>query len=163
MGDLNGKVALVTGAARGIGQAVAAAFVREGAAVMVADLPSSDGAATAASLRAAGGQAAFVAADVTKDAEAMVAATVASFGRLDILVNNAGIFYNADALATPFDDWQKAVDVIYHGAFHCSRAAGKVMVAQGRAGASSTSRRSTPSWAWRNPAITTRPKARSTS
>jgi NAD(P)-dependent dehydrogenase (short-subunit alcohol dehydrogenase family) len=133
-GQVSGKVALVTGAARGIGHAVAAALVREGAAVMVADLPSSDGAATAARLRTVGGRAAFVAADVTKDADAMVAATVAAFGRLDILVNNAGIFYNADALAAPFDDWHKAFDVIFYGSLHCSRAAGKIMVAQGHGG-----------------------------
>ena len=138
MGELSGKVALVTGAARGIGQAVAAVFVREGAAVMVADLAGSDGEATAASLCAAGtqtgGQAAFVAADVKTDATAMVAATVAAFGRLDILVNNAGIFYNADALATPFDEWRKAFDVIFHGTLHCSRAAGLAMVEQGQGG-----------------------------
>jgi len=134
MGELSGKVALVTGAARGIGRAVAEALVRDGAAVMVADLATSDGATTAAALRAAGGQAEFVAADVTTDAEAMVVATVATFGRLDILVNNAGIFYNADALATPFDEWHRAVDVIFYGAVHCSRAAGKVMVAQGQGG-----------------------------
>ena len=134
MADLTGKVALITGAARGIGRAVAEVFVREGAAVMIADLPTSDGAATAAALRATGAQAAFVAADVTKHADDMVAATVATFGRLDILVNNAGIFYTADALTTLFAEWQKAFDVIFHGALHCSRAAGQVMVAQGQGG-----------------------------
>ncbi len=134
MGDLHGKVALVTGAARGIGQAVAEVFVREGAAVMVADLPGSDGEATAATLRGAGGLAAFVAADVTRDAEKMASATVETFGRLDILVNNAGVFYNADALTTPLADWQRVFDVIFYGALHCSRAAGRIMTAQGQGG-----------------------------
>ncbi len=134
MGELSGKVALVTGGARGIGRAVADVLVRDGAAVMVADLATSEGAATAAALRAGGGQAEFVAADVTTDADAIVAATVMTFGRLDILVNNAGIFYNADALTTPFAEWHKAFDVIFYGAFHCARAAGKVMVEQGQGG-----------------------------
>jgi NAD(P)-dependent dehydrogenase (short-subunit alcohol dehydrogenase family) len=132
--DLNGKVALVTGAARGIGRAVAEVLLREGAAVMIADLPGSDGAATADDLSRAGGQAAFVAADVTQDAEAMVAATVERFGRLDILVNNAGVFYPADALTTPFAVWLRAVEVIYHGTFLCSQAAGRVMAAHGHGG-----------------------------
>lgn len=134
MSDLRGKVALVTGAARGIGRAIAEVFVRAGATVMIADLPNSDGAATAEELSRAGGQAAFVAADVTQDAEAMVTATVARFGRLDILVNNAGVFYPADALTTPFESWLRAVDVIYHGTFLCSQAAGRVMATQGQGG-----------------------------
>lgn len=134
MGELTGKVALVTGAARGIGRAVAEAFVREGAAVMIADLLSDAGEATAAELRAKGGQVAFVQGDVTRDAEAMAAATVAAFDRLDILVNNAGVFYNADALNIPFEEWLKAVDVIFYGTFHCSRAAARVMVEQRQGG-----------------------------
>jgi len=134
MAELSNKVALVTGAARGIGRSVAEVLLREGAAVMIADLPTSDGAAAADDLSGAGGQAAFVAADVTQDADAMVTATVERFGRLDILVNNAGIFYTADALTTSFDAWQRAVDVIYHGAFLCSQAAGRIMVEQGQGG-----------------------------
>jgi len=128
------KVALVTGAARGIGRAIAAVLVREGTAVMLADLPGSEGEATAAGLREVGGQAAFVAGDVTQDAEAMAAAAVRTFGRLDILVNNAGVFYNADALAAPPDEWQRAFDVIFYGALHCCRAAGKIMIAGGQGG-----------------------------
>lgn len=134
MAELTGKAALVTGAARGIGRAVAEVFVREGAAVMIADRLGAEGEATAAALCAQGGQVAFVQGDVRHDAEAMVAATVAAFGRLDILVNNAGIFYNADALNIPFEEWVRAVDVIFYGTFHCSRAAARVMVEQGEGG-----------------------------
>jgi NAD(P)-dependent dehydrogenase (short-subunit alcohol dehydrogenase family) len=132
--ELSGRVALVTGGARGIGAACAAGLARAGAAVVIADLPSSDGAQTAAGLRAAGHQAAFVPGDVTTDAEILVGAAAAAFSRLDILVNNAGIFYNAPLLTTPFADWRGAFDVIFHGTLHCSRAAGQVMVSQGQGG-----------------------------
>jgi NAD(P)-dependent dehydrogenase (short-subunit alcohol dehydrogenase family) len=128
------KVAIVTGAARGIGRTVAETLARDGAAVVIADLPTSDGEATAAALRSQGRQAVFVAADVRTGADAMVAAALDNFGGLDILVNNAGIFYTVDALNTPFDEWMRAVEVIYHGAFLCSRAAARVMVDRGAGG-----------------------------
>lgn len=128
------RVALVTGAASGIGRATALALAREGAAVMIADRQIEAGEAAAAALRSSGAQAAFVAGDVTRDAIAMVEATIAAFGRIDILINNAGVFYPADFLSTPFDEWMRAVEVIYHGAVHCAQAAGRAMVAGGRGG-----------------------------
>lgn len=133
-GSCAGTVALVTGGASGIGRATAEALAREGAAVVIADLQREAGEAAAAELRASGARAAFVAADVARDAEAMVAAAVESFGQLDTLVNNAGVFYPADVLDTPFEQWLRAVEVMYFGTFHCSRAAARAMVARGAGG-----------------------------
>jgi NAD(P)-dependent dehydrogenase (short-subunit alcohol dehydrogenase family) len=129
-----GKVALVTGAASGIGRATAAALAREGAAVLIADLQREAGEAAAAAIRGGGGRAGFVQGDVTRDAAAMVAATLEAFGQIDILVNNAGVFYPADFLTAPFDQWMRAVEVMYHGAFHCSQAAAREMVRRGAGG-----------------------------
>ncbi|MFO7167967.1 MAG: glucose 1-dehydrogenase [Chloroflexota bacterium] len=131
---LHGKVALVTGAASGIGRATAAALAREGAAVAIADLPGTQGEAVAASIRDAGGSAAFVPGDVTRDAAAIVAQTAAAFGRLDILVNNAGVFYEVDFLSVELADWMRAVEVIYLGAFAVSQRAARQMVQQGEGG-----------------------------
>ncbi len=131
---LEGKVAVVTGAARGIGRATAEALVRDGAAVVIADLAESHGVETAAEINAAGGRAVFVATDITRQAHEMVEDTLEHFGRLDILVNNAGIFYPSDFLTTEFDAWRRAVDVMYFGTFRSSQAAARAMVAQGSGG-----------------------------
>ena len=92
-GILEGKVALVTGGASGIGQATAVVMAREGARVAVADRAEADAAATVALINAAGGQAIAIGGDVTREADvaAMVARTVSAFGRIDCAFNNAGI------------------------------------------------------------------------
>ena len=92
-GILDGKVALVTGGASGIGRATAVVMAREGARVAVADRAEADAAATVALINAAGGQAIAIGGDVTREADvaAMVARTVAAFGRIDCAFNNAGI------------------------------------------------------------------------
>ncbi len=131
---LAGKVALVTGAASGIGRATAHALTREGATVVIADRDATHGPIVVGMLNDTDGQALFVHADVTRDAVAMVDASVAHFGRLDILVNNAGIFYPADLLDIAFDEWMRAVDVMYLGTFRCSQAAARQMVRQGDGG-----------------------------
>ncbi|HYV28234.1 MAG TPA: SDR family NAD(P)-dependent oxidoreductase, partial [Candidatus Eisenbacteria bacterium] len=89
----DGKVALVTGGASGIGQVAVLAFAREGAKVVIADVAVAEGKSTAQLITQNGGQAIFVKADVTNSAEveAMIAATDQAFGRLDFALNNAGI------------------------------------------------------------------------
>jgi NAD(P)-dependent dehydrogenase (short-subunit alcohol dehydrogenase family) len=129
-----GKVALVTGGASGIGKATAQALVREGAAVVISDLQLAAGEALASALCAAGGQAQAIVADVRNDAQHMVDAALAAYGQLDILINNAGIYYPIDFLSADFSEWMRAVEVMFHGSFHCSQAAARVMVAQGRGG-----------------------------
>jgi NAD(P)-dependent dehydrogenase (short-subunit alcohol dehydrogenase family) len=116
---LEGKVALVTGGASGMGQAEARMFAREGARVIVADVLDAEGRAVADAIAAGGGRARFVRLDVTSEADwtAAVAAAVDGFGKLDVLVNNAGISgtYDPDTLSTAA--WDKLMDVNAKGVF----------------------------------------------
>lgn len=116
------KVALVTGAGSGIGRATALEFSREGARVAVVDWNDDAGNATVAAIRAQGGDAHFVPADVSRegDVKAMVAAVVARYGRLDAAFNNAGVDVHGP-LVTELDEatWDKVVDINLKGVFFC--------------------------------------------
>lgn len=131
MADLRGRVALITGAASGIGRATAERFAAAGAAVVLADLRGAE--ATTAAIVATGGQAIGQALDVRDAAScaAAVAATIARHGRLDILVNSAGISRAAPFLETTLDDWQATLAVNLTGTFLCAQAAARAMVAAG--------------------------------
>jgi len=134
MGQLDGKVALVTGAARGIGLAIAKRYVAEGAKVVIADINGEAGAAEAARLGKA--LCLFVKTDVgdANDAGNAVKATCAAFGGLDILVNNAGTIHGADFLDIAEADFDRVLRVNLKGTFLVGQAAARQMVAQVKAG-----------------------------
>ena len=134
---LAGKIALVTGAARGIGLACARAFVREGAKVVLADANAEEGRAAAERLAAEGAAARFVRCDVSRkrEVEAAVAEAASAFGRLDILVANAGIVHAADFLELEEADFDRVIAVNLKGVFLAGQAAARQMVRQGGGGA----------------------------
>ncbi|MCB0975944.1 MAG: SDR family oxidoreductase [Acidimicrobiales bacterium] len=155
MGRFDDKVAIVTGAAGGIGEAYARSLAAEGASVVVADLDAEKGEATAAAIAAddattaAGGTAAFVPVDVsdTDSTLALAAATVERFGGIDLLVNNAAIYGNMqfDLLITvDWDYYQRFMAVNMNGALLCTRACYQHMAARG--GGAIVNQSSTAAW-----------------
>lgn len=133
---LHGKVAIITGASRGIGRAVALALASEGANVLVNYANSSEAAQrVVAEIAAAGGSALAFAADVSKadQVDALLDAAMEKWGRVDVLVNNAGITRDGLLLRMKPEDWQAVIDLNLTGVFLCTRVVSKVMLKQ-RAG-----------------------------
>jgi len=130
MGRLDGKVALITGAARGQGEAEARLFAAEGARVMLGDVLDDDGEVVAKEL---GERAAYLHHDVTSEAdwEAIVNATIARFGRVDVLVNNAGVFRLQGMTATSLDEYMRIVTINQVGTFLGMKAVATPMIGQG--------------------------------
>ena len=130
---LKGKVAVVTGAARGIGQAIALRCGQEGADVAVVDLRQDEGLETATRIEAAGGRAIFVRTDVSHQdqVKAMVSSVVEQWGTIDILVNSAGICPFEGFLEMSETLWDQVLDVNLKGYFLCSQAVARVMVERG--------------------------------
>lgn len=121
MGDLNGKVAIITGAAKGIGESTARLFAKEGAKVAVSDIDVENGKKVVKAITESGGEAIFVKSDASKakDNEQLVEAAVKAFGKLDIAVNNAGIGGPLAKTADyPLDGWNKVIDLNLSGVFY---------------------------------------------
>lgn len=126
------RVAIVTGASRGIGKSISLALAACGAKIVAVDIDLAATEAMVAELKALGTEAIAVQGNVTltADAEKMMQAAVEAFGRVDILVNNAGITRDALLLRMKDEDWDAVLNVNLKGAFLCSRAAAKVMSKQ---------------------------------
>lgn len=134
---MKNKVAVVTGAASGIGREITLAYAREGAGVAVADVNLAGARSAAAEIEAAGGRAIAVAMDVTDEGqvESGVAETVKALGGLHVMVANAGIQHIDPVDKLAYADWRKVVSIHLDGAFLCSRAALRQMYAAGQGGA----------------------------
>jgi 3-oxoacyl-[acyl-carrier protein] reductase len=131
--QINGKVAIVTGSARGLGAATARRLAEEGAKVVITDILQEQAEATAAALRADGLQAHCIVADITKGAEVkrLVEETVAHFGGIHILVNNAGFPRDKYLVKMSEDDWDLVMEVMLKGAFLASKNVMPHFIAQG--------------------------------
>jgi NAD(P)-dependent dehydrogenase (short-subunit alcohol dehydrogenase family) len=125
MGRLDGKVALISGGAKGQGAAETRLFVREGAKVVFGDILDDDGKKVEAEIRGAGGEATYVHLNVTRETDwrAAVATAVERYGKLNVLVNNAGILLRAKIEATTEEDWDRIMAVNVKGVFLGTKAA----------------------------------------
>jgi NAD(P)-dependent dehydrogenase (short-subunit alcohol dehydrogenase family) len=131
---LENKVAIVTGAGKGIGSGIAKVFSQEGAKVVVVDWDEEAGKKTAEEIRQSGGDALFVNCDVSNEEQvkAMVQATLDKYGRIDVLVNNAGIGVYLPVLEATSEDWDHCLAVNLKGVFLCSKYAIPHMQAVGK-------------------------------
>lgn len=131
---LEGKVALVTGASRGIGKAIALTYAGEGAKVAVNYINNTEKAeVVVAEIKKNGGEAFAVKADVSKtdDVKKMVEKVIKKYGKIDILVNNAGILIPTMLMETSDEEWDRVVDINLKGPFICTREAAKGMIERG--------------------------------
>jgi NAD(P)-dependent dehydrogenase (short-subunit alcohol dehydrogenase family) len=138
MSDMNGKVALITGASSGIGRATGEAFVARGAKVVLAARREHELATLTTEIEAQGGKASFVVTDVAiaKDVERMVAYAIETFGRLDYAVNNAGIEGQLSGIMDlPEEEWDRVFNINLKGNFLCMKYEARAMLAGGHGGA----------------------------
>ncbi|QEX18817.1 oxidoreductase [Hypericibacter terrae] len=133
MGQLDHRVAIVTGASTGIGLAIAKAFAAEGAKVVLAARSRDKLQAAADAIRANGGEALAITTDISKENQVgiLFSRTVEAYGKVDILVNNAGVAAPETVENLSLEDWQRVMDVNVTGAFLCSREAFRLMKPQG--------------------------------
>lgn len=134
--DLKGRSIIVTGAGRGIGEAIARGLVADGAKLVIADIDEKSARTVATSINAGGGQAIGLSVDVARrdSVQAMVKATIAAFGRLDVIFNNAGIAQTRPFLSITEEDWHRVMNVNGLGVLICMQEAAKQMIAQGGGG-----------------------------
>ena len=137
MSDMNGKVALITGASSGIGRATAEAFAARGTKVVLAARREDELATLASEIESRGGKATFIVTDVAiaRDVERMVAHAIETFGRLDYAVNNAGIEGKISPITDlPEQEWDRVLDTNLKGTFLCLQYEARAMIAGGRGG-----------------------------